>query len=171
MLFMRKAFALLSFFFALTFPAFSASFPVVQKNFSAQKISVNETPPKNISSLKVKDLEKLAGRKFSLKEKLAFFILKKQLKHEDKGSKDGKTAFAFGLAAISFLILGLFIPYIFLGSLVAAIVAVVVGSSALRENPNDRKAHSGRLLGWITLGLIALLLILIAIALSSSSWW
>lgn len=169
---MRKAFALLFFFCLFACPAISSNVPGGQLGMPIETKYTNDIQPKNISSLRVKDLEKLAGRKFTLKEKIAFLILKKKLKHqEDTSSREGKTAFSFGLAAVAFLILGLFIPYVILGSLVASIIAIVMGSSALKKNPNDRKAHSARLLGWITLGLFALLLILIAIALSSSSWW
>ena len=165
---MRKAFALLFFFCLLEFPAISSSVPFAQLGMPTEKAHPNEGQPKSISSLKVKDLEKLAGRKLTLKEKIAFVILKKKLKkEEDPNSKEGKTAFSFGIAAIALLVLGLFVPYIILGSLIAGIVAVVMGSSALKKNPNDRKAHSARLLGWISLGLFALLLILVAIALSS----
>jgi hypothetical protein len=168
---MRKAFAFLFFFCLFGCPAISSSVPVRQLGMPIEKKHINEGQPKNISSLKVRDLEKLVGRKLTLKEKIAFVLLKKKLRNEeDKGSKEGKTAFSFGIAAVAFLILGLFVPYVILGSLIAGIVAVVMGSSALKKNPNDRKAHSAKLLGWITLGLIALLLILIAIALSAWSW-
>ena len=168
---MRKAFALLFFFGLFACPAISSNVPVPQFSILIEKKHTNEIPPKSISSLRVRDMEKVAGRKFTLKEKIAFLILKKKLKHqEDTSSREGKTAFAFGLAAVAFLILGLLVPYVILGSLVASIVAIVMGSSALKKNPNDRKAHSGRLLGWITLGLFAFLLILVAIALSAWAW-
>ena len=169
---MRKGFALLFFFCLLVGSAISSSVPVSQPVIPIEKKPTNESHPKSIALLKVKDLEKVAGRKLTLKEKVAFFILKKKLKNEeDKGSKEGKTAFGFAIAGIAFLILGLFVPYIILGSLIAAIVAIIMGSSALKRKPDDRKAYLAKLLGWITLGLFALLLILVAIALSSSSWW
>lgn len=169
---MRKALAFLLFFCLISCGAIASSVPFPPMNIPVEKKQTNESHPKSISSLKLKDLEKLVGRKFTLKEKIAFFILKKKLKNEeDKGSKEGNTAFGFAIVGAAFLILGLFVPYIILGSLIAAIVAVVMGSSALKKNPDDRKAYLARLLGWITLGLFALLLILVAIALSSSSWW
>ena len=168
---MRKAFALLFFFFPFCLPCYSSNVPAIQFSSPIEKTHTNEIPPKRISSVRVKDLEKIAGRKFTLKEKIAFLILKKKLKHqEDTSSREGRTAFAFGLAAAAFLILGLLVPYVILGSLIASIVAIVMGSSALKKNPNDRKAHSARLLGWITLGLFGLLLILVAIALSAWAW-
>ena len=168
---MRKVFALLFFFFLFACPAISTHIPGPQFSIVIEKKHENEIQPKSISSLRVKDLEEIAGRKFTLKEKIAFLIIKKKLKHqEDTSSREGQTAFSFALAAAAFLILGLFLPYVILGSLIASIVAIVMGSSALRKNPNDRKAHSAKLLGWITLGLFALLLILVAIVLSAWSW-
>jgi hypothetical protein len=65
------------------------------------------------------------------------------------------------------LILGLFIPYVILGALVAAILAIVLGSVARNQDPSNKKAYAAVLLGWITLGAIGLLLILILIALSA----
>ena len=168
---MRTALAFLFVFCLFACPAISSTVPGSQSGIPIEKKNPNEITPRNISSLKVKDLEKIAGRKFTLKEKIAFLILKKKMKNQEDSSREGKTAFSFGIAAVAFLILGLFIPYVILGSLIASIVAVVMGSSALKKNPNDRKAYLAKLLGWITLGVFALLLIIVAIALSSSSWW
>jgi hypothetical protein len=169
--FMRKVFALLCLFSVIAHPAISSNAPISHLSISIQKTHSGEVLPNKISSLKVRDLEKQAGRKLTLKEKIAFLILKKKLKRqEDTGSREGKTAFSFGLAAVAFLILGLFVPYVILGALVASIVAIVMGSSAARKNPNDRKAHSAKLLGWITLGLIALLILLIALVIAAWAW-
>jgi hypothetical protein len=69
------------------------------------------------------------------------------------------------------LVLGLFIPYLIIGALVAGIIAVVLGSVAKRQNPSDKKAYAATLLGWITLGAIALFLILAIIIVSSWGWY
>ena len=167
---MRRIVTLLAFFCLIASPAISSSTPIspispIKKTYS------DEVLLKKISSLKLKEVEKLVGRKLTLKEKIALLIIKKKLKHQkDASSSEGKTAFSFGIAGLAFLILGLFVPYVILGALVAAIVAIVMGSSAAKKDPNDRKAHSAKLLGWITLGLIALLLIIVAIALSAWAW-
>ena len=168
---MRRVFALLCLFCVIACPAISSSTPVSQLSIPIEKIHSNEVLPKKISSLKVRDLERLAGRKFTIKEKIAFLILKKKLKHqEDTNNREGKTAFSFGIAAVALLLLGLFVPYVIFGSLVAAIVAIVMGSSAAKKDPTDRKAHSAKLLGWITLGLIALLIIVIAAVVAAWAW-
>lgn len=150
-----------------------------------------------ISSLKVKDAEKMAGRKFTFKEKVGFVLLKKQIRNYKKndntptlfqklvlkkaekkltkgkknepGSK-GQSAMVFGIAAVVTLIIGLFVPYVVIASLIASILAIVLGSVAKKENPDDSKARIGKLLGWITLGLIALFLILATIIIASWSW-
>jgi hypothetical protein len=168
---MRKVFALLCLFCVITYPAISSNAPISHLSISIQETHSNEILLKRVLSLKVKGLEKLVGRKLALKEKIAFLILKKKLKHqEDKSNSEGKTALSFGIAAVAFLILGLFVPYVILGALVASIVAIVMGSSATKKNPNDRKAHSAKLLGWITLGLIALLILLIALVIAAWAW-
>jgi hypothetical protein len=129
----------------------------------------NEAKPKP-PTIKVQEIEKKIGRKLTVKEKIAFFLWKKTQKAES--SKSGKTALTIGIIGAGLFILGLFIPYVILGSLAAAIVAVVLGSSAKKQNPEDRKAISAVLLGWITLGAIALVLIIAAIVVASflSSW-
>lgn len=126
---------------------------------------------KKIASLKVKDLQKMLGRKLTLKEKVSFFILKQKVRHKAKESNsDGQSAFIVGLVALGLLVIGLFVPYVIVGSLVAAILAIVMGSMTKKKNPDDPKAKAGQLLGWITLGLIALLLIIAAIIISSWTW-
>jgi len=168
---MRKALAWLFLFCLVSYPAISSNVPNSQLSLPLKEIHSNEVLPKKILSLKVRDLERLAGRKFTIKEKIAFLILKKKLKHQENTSNsEGKTAFSFGIAAVALLLLGLFVPYVILGSLIAAIVAIVMGSSAVKKDPNDRKAHSAKLLGWITLGLIALLIIVVAAVVAAWAW-
>jgi hypothetical protein len=121
-----------------------------------------------IASLKLKDFQKLIGRKLTLKEKIGFLVLKSKIKHRGKAATtQGHTAMVFGILAIGLFVLGLFVPYVIIGSFVASIVAIISGSVALKRDKNDRKAFVGKLLGWITLGLIALILILAVIWLSS----
>jgi hypothetical protein len=137
----------------------------------------NVTPPNDayskITSLKLKDVKKLLGRKLTIKEKIGFIVLKHKLKHPPKhkdSENKGATSQIFGIVGIALFVIGLFVPYVILASLIAAIIAVVTGSVAKRQNPDDRKAHAGKLLGWITLGLITLLLLLAVALIASFSW-
>ncbi len=158
--------SIFSCFFTAAIPAQAATAPL-----SNNKIIPVEAIYKKIASMKMKDFRKLAGRKLTLKEKVSFIILKHKLKQQAKDSeKQGQTAFTFGLIAVGLLILGLFVPYVILGSLVAAILAIVTGSMAKKRDGDNRKAKAGQLLGWITLGLIAFLFILAAVVLASWSW-
>ena len=135
---------------------------------SASKVIPDGYIYKKITTLKIKDIQKIAGRKLTLKEKIGFIILKHKIKRQSKNNqKQGETALMFGIAGLGLFIIGLFVPVLLLGSLIAAIVAVVTGSVA--KDPSNRKARAGKLLGWITLGLLALLLILAVILLAS--WW
>jgi hypothetical protein len=130
--------------------------------------SHQETLPKKIQSLKVKDLQKQLGRKLTLKEKITFWVLKNKLKKSsgDKQSQ-GQIALIFGIIGAGLLVLSLVVPYIIFGSLAAAIVAIVLGSVAYKNDPSDRKAFAAKLLGWITLAAIAFLFILAAIIVAS----
>jgi hypothetical protein len=118
---------------------------------------------KKFSSMKVRDIEKLTGKKMKLRDKIAFGVWKHKMKKKEEGSSRGKTSLIFGITGIILVVAGLFIPYVILAALAASIIAIVMGSDAIRKNPDDRKASTGKLLGWITLGLICLLLILVLI--------
>jgi hypothetical protein len=143
-----------------------------------------------IANLKLKDFKKFTGRKLTLKESIGFILLKRQIKRNPEqvsryflkqvvkkagknadNSSKGQTAFIFGLVGAGLLILGLFVPYIILAALAAAILAIVLGYIAKKENPGDKKAGAATLLGWITIGLFLAILLIAVIALASSDWW
>jgi|GEM_PF-1205318 len=178
-------------FLFLLIPAEAATTPFAENSNPVQLV-LNQ-----LASQKIKDVQKLAGRKLTLKEKLSFWLLKQQIKQgqkkgfsksllykalqkkaakksglfkkENSGSK-GQTALIFGVGALALLVIGLFVPYVIIASLVSSILAIVIGTVAKKHNPSDSKAGAGKLLGWITLGLIALLIIAAAIALSGWGW-
>jgi len=144
-------------FFGLlcSLPGYSSTSPVG---------SVNAIPPQDfyekLASMKVRDVEKLSGKKMRLRDKIAFGIWKHKIKKQESGSSKGKTSLIFGISGLILVVAGLFIPYVILLALAASIIAIVMGADAIRKNPDDRKAGTGKLLGWITLGLICLILIL-----------
>lgn len=169
---MKKLFALGLVVCLISIPALSATVPISEPNPAATQKIPPEVLRKKIAKLKIKDLQKMTGRKFSLKEKIAFLILKKKLKQKPKeGSSQGQTALTVGIIALGLLVIGLFVPFVILGSLVASISAIVIGSSAVRKDPSDRKGHSGKLLGWITLGVTVFLFILAAVIIASWGLW
>ena len=168
---MRKVFTWLLLFSITSCPVLASNVPNSPLVLPEKEIYSNETLPKKMPSLKVKDLERVAGRKLTIKEKISFLILKKKTRNQDAAPRSrGKTALIFGIAGAALLIIGFFAPYAILGSLVASIVAIVLGSSAAKKDPNDRKAHSAKLLGWITLGIIIVLMAL-ALALYSPAFY
>ena len=73
-------------------PVFSATTPVD---------SINTIPAadihKKITSLKVRDIQKLTGKKMTLKQKISFGVLKHKLKKESRSSKQGQTALIFAI--------------------------------------------------------------------------
>jgi hypothetical protein len=159
---MKRVFTWLLFFCIGSGPAISSTIPSSDLIIPVDKKIPNEVLLKKISSLKIKDLQRLTGRKFSLKEKIGFLLLKKRLKQKlHKASGEGKTAFILGITGLALLVVGIFVPVVLLGSLVTSIIAIVMGTNA---DPSDSYGRSGKLLGWITLGLLGILLILALIA-------
>jgi hypothetical protein len=90
------------------------------------------------------------------------FELKRSLKADiDKADRQANTALTLGIAACVLIVVGLLVPYVILASLPAAIVAMMMGASAVRNNTSlVGKARTAKALG---LGaLIAFGVILIA---------
>ena len=171
---MRKF--ILFIFVLILFSSFSVNRTAVV--LSPNNVELAGNPPKatipldKIASMKTKEAEKILGRKMTLKEKIAFKItqykIKKALKNKEKDkSSKGQTAFILSLISLCVL----FIPYLGLASIPLAIVGIVMGAQAKKENPNDKKAQTAIILGIVTLGLIVLGIILIIAILASWGGW
>ena len=167
---MRKTIVLIIFIiglFLFSIPSKAAVVILPEKEMILPQKAVDK-----IVSLKVKDLQKITGRKLTLKEKIGFLILRHQLKHKaDPKRSLSKTALLCGIIAAAALLGGLFIPPLLIVSLVGSILALVLGTIARKDDHSDKKAIAAILVGWITLGLLALLLLVIVIILASWSWY
>jgi hypothetical protein len=126
----------------------------------------------SFSGLKMKDLQKLAGRKFTLKEKIAVkifqYILKKEgrkKRPEPDNPKKGELAMILGIIGLASLIIPLY--FLSIASVPLAVLAIVFGSSALKKDRGDKMAKAGIILGAITLALIAIAVILVIVVLST----
>ena len=173
---MRKIILLIQIFILLT--SFSTPGLIYSENLkSSTTVAVKpgsfKLSVKGISEMKVKEFEKLAGKKFSLKEKISVKILqlklKKDLKKQSSGKtpSKGKTAFILGLLGLILLV----VPYASIAALPLAILAIIFGGQALKDNPKDTKAKTGIILGWVTLGLFIVFLIIALIWLASFANW
>ncbi len=124
-------------------------------------------PYQYFSTLSMKEVQKLAGRKLKLKEKIAVKFLQWKVRKgynpaRADGNKDkGKTALIFGIIGLVCLFLP--IPYIGgLAAIVGTVLALVLGYQAKKENPNDKKAKTAIILGWISVGLVVIALAVLA---------
>ena len=147
----------------------STLFSATLTSTSNTTINPSEDVFKKLTSLKTKEVQKLIGRKLTLKEKISFLILKHTTGRKAQ-SKKGNTALIFGIVGVGLFLIGLFVPFVILGAIAGAIVAIVLGSGAKNQDPSDQKARAAVLLGWITLGATALLLIIAAIVVLSGAW-
>lgn len=124
------------------------------------------------TNLSVKEIEKLAGRKLSFKEKIAVKIYKhnpslyKRFADSTEEKKLEKKALWSKWLGIGSLI-GLFIPGVGLLSVPAAIIAIVFGISTQDKVKNKRNARQGITFGIITLAIIVLLVALVVVIVSS----
>ncbi len=130
-------------------------------------------PYSYLSSMKVREVEKLLGRKMKLKEKLAFKVFQWKIKKgynplkANENSGKGKTAMILGIVGI----VSLFIPYASIAAIPCAILAIIFGNQAKKANPNDGQAKAGVILGWVTLGLFILALIIALVWLTSGGYF
>ena len=171
---MRKIYMLilvLLIFSSLNFQASANTLPVTLTS-SVSTMQKDPVPMDRIATMKIKEAEKILGRKFTLKEKIAFKIaqlkLKKDLKAKAEGkSSKGQTAFVLSLVGICLLL----VPYASIASLPLAIIGLVMGSQAKKENPNDSKAKTAIVLSLVTLGLIVLAILLVVAIVASGGFW
>ena len=127
---------------------------------------------KKIASLSVKDIQKLIGRKLTLKEKISFSILKQKLRHKPKDSMNaGDISLILGIASLAFIALYFFLPFSLILAIASGIVAIITGHRARKKDPANKNAKIGKLLGWITVGLITAFFIAIIIAFASIGSW
>jgi len=144
----------------------SASAVVVPTAQTTKKTAV--TGHKNIASMKLKEFQQLVGRKLTFKEKIAFLVLKHQMKRQSKDADtEGQLPFILGLTGIGLLVIGFFVGPVLIGSFIVAVLAIVTGGMATKKDSENKKARAGKLMGWITLVTLALLLILAAIVVAS----
>ncbi|MBC7872899.1 MAG: hypothetical protein H7Y01_02825 [Ferruginibacter sp.] len=127
------------------------------------------------STLSMKEVQKMAGRKLKLKEKIAVKIFQWKIKNgfnpaKEENKDKGLTAMIFGIAGLVALFIP--IPYIgFLASVICTVLALVLGYQAKRADPNDTKAKIAVILGWVTVGLFVAALIFAFIFLATWGGW
>jgi len=135
-------------------------------SINASSLNISE-----LAFMKVKDIEKITGKKLDLKERIAFKVFQWKLKNKFAHEKDdktdkGKTAMILGIIGIS----SFWIPYVGIASIPCTVLALVFGYQAKKINPDDSKAKTAIVLGWITVGLYVLITALVIAILATWSW-
>jgi hypothetical protein len=74
----------------------------------------------------------------------------------------GKTALILGICGAA----ALFIPFLNLASIPLAILAIITGNKAKREDPKNRKARTGVTLGIATLAFLIVIGLIVALVLT-----
>src|SRR5687767_1247411 len=143
---MRNSLLIVLFFVVMSAGATPAAIikPAIAADTSIQTITLPLPQLLSLLDKKPRDVTKLNGEKLNFSEKIAFGILQKKLKKQVSGStaypsKDnGKTAFILGLIGL----IGILVPVVNLASLPLAILAIVIGSKARKQDPDNRKART-----------------------------
>jgi hypothetical protein len=169
---MRKLLLPVFILFVLVSPGhvMAATVPSVSATPASQ---VNEEPKTktlpSLATMKVKEFEKLAGQKLTLKEKIAFKIFQSKLKKEnrkaEKGeySKRSKLAFILGILSIATLPL---IPL----SVLLSVITIILASKSIKANDMDKKAKTALTLAVLSLGIIVVGLLIYAIFVSDGAF-
>ena len=118
--------------------------------------------------MKVKEAEKILGRKMSLKEKIGFRLAQHKIKREQKKKEEGKNtpgqdAFIVSLIAICSIV----IPYVGIVAFPLAIVSLIMGINAKKKDPKDKKANLAIILSIVKLGLFVLAAIVLALVIAA----
>ena len=103
----------------------SALYAATITRATSSTIKPPEMGYEKLASLKTKEIQKIIGRKLTFKEKISLLVLKHTFKKEAQ-TKKGNTALIFGIVGVGLLLIGLFVPFVILGAIAAAIVAIVL---------------------------------------------
>lgn len=146
--------------FSYTANAVSVPLPAIDP--SPAGVTIGKTDP---SRMKARDVEQLLGRRLTLKERIGWMLVKRQLKKNrlpkpgfdiDKKARTAKTLGTIALIA-------LFTPFAFI-SLPFSIAAIVMGSQVRRIDRDNRDAKKAITRGIVTLAIfVAMILIIVAI--------
>ncbi|MBL7746898.1 MAG: hypothetical protein JNM19_05685 [Chitinophagaceae bacterium] len=155
-------------------PAFSTPGPsIIAKPKDPPALTLSTVVASRFTTMKIKEIEKIAGRKLKLKEKFAIKLLqwkvKKDLAKNKKGerSQKGKTALILSIAGVGCLL----IPYLALASIPLVVLGLILGYQARKINPGDKRAKAAITIGWVGIILFLVVVALVVAILASFGSW
>lgn len=143
-----------------TYAAIGATTPLAITAPAATVVSIGKNP--DLSKLKARDIEKMIGRRLTIKEKIGWLFVRRQFK-KGLGNPDvdinrkARKAKTFGTIAL----IALLAPPVSIISIPFAIVAIVMGSQVRKVDPDNVDAKKAITRGIITLALIAVMIIFV----------
>lgn len=155
-------------------PALSAVSPsTVTKPKDPLAVTLTEVAASRFANMKIKEIQKMAGRKLKLKEKLGIKLLQWKIKREliknkrESASEKGKTALILSIVGIGCLL----IPYLGFAAIPLLILGLIFGYQARKANPGDKRAKAAITIGWVGIILFLLALVLVIAILASLGSW
>ncbi|MEO7046326.1 MAG: hypothetical protein ABI091_13535 [Ferruginibacter sp.] len=157
--------------FTSTTKIFAVSIP---HSFEQQQTSHNfsDSSLYLLTHLSIKEIQILSGRKLTFKEKIALKIYKSNAgffnrfadsTDQKKLEKKARWAKLLGIGSL----ISLFIPFVDILALPAAIMAIIFGKATQNKVKNKRDSKQGITFGIITIGVLLLMITLIILILSS----
>jgi len=149
----------------------------VSYSFAAVTPGAATPPGFDLRKIKIKDIEKLTGKKLTLFQKIKFKLLQKLVARVDKREitekqqNQAEASMILGISSLALMLLWI-LPFIgFIGILCvpAAILAIIFGAKSLKGNSNT-PGTIGIVTGSITLGLIIVAIVVFAILFSGFSF-
>ncbi len=147
---------------ALSVSSFAAKPEMAARALTATRVDTSMLYPATAPVATVKKLNFFQCLKYSCALK------KMKSGYLSKADNQAWNAFSFGIIAMSLFLVGLFIHYLLLATIPAAIVAILLGEQALKNNTAvNAEAHMGKTLGLISLVGLAGIVTLGAIVLAA----
>jgi hypothetical protein len=123
----------------------------------------------DLSKLKARDIEKMIGRRLTIKEKITWMLMRHRFKKAKSSrpdvdiAKKARKAKTFGILSL----ISLFVPLLGLAAIPFAIVAIVMGSDVKKVDPGNRDARTAITLGIVTLAVFVAIIFLVVAVISA----
>jgi predicted nucleic acid-binding Zn ribbon protein len=124
-----------------------------EKTVIKKNNGINDHYIVSAKQVRIRDIEKITGRKLTLKQKIAFKIYQWKLIKEAKKINKDRTS-KRSTAALVLSILSLASIILFPLSVLLAVISIILASRSIKENYEDKRAKTAMTLSILALGIV-----------------